>query len=114
MSFVYLVPVMLSFLVLAAHFLRTMNLFLVGLCLACILLLALRRKWVPWVIEILLLLGAFEWLATLMIFINQRIEEGRDWKRMAIILGSVLLWTAASGLVFVTPRLRRRYSRPPT
>jgi len=109
MTFLYLLPVLLSFLLLAAHFLRGMSLVLIGLCLFAPLLLLIRRRWVPWIIQIMLLFGALEWLATMAALINERQQEGRDWHRMAIILGGVMLFTAASGLVFGSPTMRRRY-----
>jgi hypothetical protein len=110
MSLLYLLPVLVSFLLLAAHFLRGQGYVLVAICLLAPLLLLLRRRWMPWVIQILLLLGALEWLATMVALINQRQQEGRDWHRMAIILGSVMVFTAASGMVFALPRLRRCYT----
>jgi hypothetical protein len=111
MTIVYLLPVVLSFVVLAAHFLRGMSVMLISICLLAPLLLLVRRRWIPWIIQIMLLLGALEWLATMVALINQRQADGRDWHRMAVILGSVMLFTAASGLVFALPRLRRRYAR---
>ncbi len=110
MSFVLLLPVLFSLLLLAAHFLFHGSYLFVALSLLFPLVLLVRRRWVPWVIEIALLLGAFEWLATLMMLIEERDQEGRPWKAAAIILGSVLIFTAASGLVFMAPRLRRRYA----
>ena len=109
MSFPLLLPVILSFLLLAAHFMHARSITLLGACLLMPLLLLVRRRWVPWALQFLLVLGAVEWLATTVILVNQRQGEQRDWHRLAIILGGVMLFTLASGLVFLTPVLRRRY-----
>jgi hypothetical protein len=106
-----LLPVLLSFLLLAAHFFYHGSMIMVGVSLLLPLTLLARRRWVPWVIQLALVLGAFEWLSTLMLLINQREEEGRPWKAAAIILGSVIVFTLASGLVFISSTLRRTYGR---
>jgi hypothetical protein len=36
-------------------------------------------------------------------------DTGAPWLRMAVILGTVALWTLGSALLLETPRLRRRY-----
>lgn len=104
-----LIPVVLSFVVLAAHFLRTGSYVIVGICLAMPLLLLVRRWWVVRVIQISLLLAAVEWLFTTMQIVQERQAEGRPWLRAGIIFGTVVFWTLASGLVFAHPRIRRRY-----
>jgi NADH:ubiquinone oxidoreductase subunit 6 (subunit J) len=109
MSFPLLLPAILSFLVLAAHFMRSGSFVLVAACLLVPFLMFLKRRWVPWVVQILLLLGGVEWLFTTVMLVNQRQEEQRDWHRMAVILGGVMLFTLASGLAFLTPVLKRRY-----
>ncbi len=110
MSFLYLIPVILSLWVMAAHELRSWNLPVVALLLLMPLLLLIRRRWVVRVMQITLLIGALEWLRTMVILTNMRQQEGEPWVRMVVILGSVMLFTVASGTVFAIPRLRRRYS----
>jgi hypothetical protein len=109
MTFLLLLPVILSFLVLAAHFMYAGNLALVVVSLAIPFLLLIRRRWIIWAIQILLLLAAFEWLMTMIRLIGQYQQEGRPWTRMVIILGAVMIFTAASGTVFAIPRLQKRY-----
>ena len=109
MNFLRLLPVFISFLLLAAHFLRAGQVvFVVGL-LALLLLLFIRKFWVPWVIQAILLLGAVEWIVTLYSVAQLRIASGEPWTRMAIILGAVALFTALSGLVFRSKALRDRF-----
>ena len=110
MNFLRLLPVFISFVLLAAHFFRAGQTVMVLLGLFLLLLLILRKSWVPWVLQVALLLGAVEWLRTLYFIAQMRIELGMPWIRMAIILGAVALFTAFSSLVFRSKALRNRYS----
>jgi len=104
-----LLPVILSFGVLAAHFSRA-NLFpLVIISLAIPLLLLIKKAWVARVIQILLLLGAAEWIRSMFGYIEVRKSIGDDWTRLAIILVTVALLTACAGLVFRGKSLKKRY-----
>lgn len=109
MNFLRLLPVFISFLLLAAHFLRAGQVVVVGLLLALLLLLFIRKFWVPRVIQVVLLLGAVEWVVTLYSVAQLRIASGLPWTRMAIILGVVALFTALSSLVFRSEALRDRF-----
>ena len=109
MGFLRLLPVFISFLLLAAHFYRAGQMVVVVVLLSLLLLLFVRKYWVPWVIQITLLLGAFEWLVTLYNVAQMRIASDMPWARMAIILGAVALFTALSSLVFRSNALRNRF-----
>jgi hypothetical protein len=111
-TFVRLLPVFLSALVLAAHFLRGGHWGGVIFSLAALSLLLVRESWAARLMQILLLLGSLEWLRTLMVLASARRTLGEPWIRMAVILGAVSLITAASALVFRGARLRERYSLP--
>lgn len=111
MNLVKLLPVIFSFLLLAAHFYRAGQVVLAAVSLALPFLLFLKEAWVIRVVQAALLLGSIEWVRTLYIFAQQRIEFGQPWTRLAIILGSVALFTALSALVFRAPSLRQRYKR---
>lgn len=113
MNFLRLLPVIISFLLLAAHFLRAGQTLVVVALVALLLLLFLRETWVPKVIQLVLLLGAFEWLRTLYSVAQVRIELGAPWTRMALILGFVALFTALSCLVFRGKALRERFAAVP-
>ncbi len=110
MNFIRLLPVFISFLLLSAHFVRATQPVLVLAPLFLLLLLLLRKPWVPWVMQIALLLGAVEWLYSLILIVQMRIEFGMPWIRLALILGSVAVFTALSSLVFMNRSLRKRYS----
>ena len=109
MNFLRLLPVILSFLLLGAHFYRAGLLPLTLLCVAVLFLLFLRKSWVPLLFQVLLVLGAFEWLRTLFMFAQMRIAFDEPWTRLAIILGAVALFTALSGLVFKNRKLASYY-----
>ena len=105
-------PVVLSSLVLGAHFLRGGHLFAVAFCLALPGLLLLRRPWVPPVVTGALLGGAALWATTAVRIGQVRVAHGEPWLRMALILGGVALFTAASAAAPWAPRLRARFRAP--
>ncbi len=111
MNFFRFLPVILSFLLLGAHFYRAGHLVLTGFCLAVPFLAFLPRPWVPRLFQILLLAGAFEWLRSLYSFAAMRIAWDQPWTRLAVILGAVALFTALSGLVFEHRKLKAYYRR---
>ena len=109
MNVIRLLPVILSLLLLAAHFYRAGQVAATALCLALPLLLLPRKPWVPRLFQVLLVLGALEWLRALYGFAAMRIAFGEPWTRLALILGAVALFTGLSGLVFRNHKLRGRY-----
>jgi hypothetical protein len=112
--FALLIPTLLSCLVLAAHFMRSDDLALMLMACAAPMLLLFRRAWATRLLQLLLVVGALEWLRATLQIRAIRIEEGRDWQRMAIILGSVAAFTFASSLVYFLPPLRRYYCTDPS
>lgn len=100
---------MLSFGLLAAHFSRADLFPLVLVSLVIPLLLLIKRAWAARSIQLLLLLGAFEWIRSMFGYIEIRKTIGEDWGRLAIILITVALLTACSGLVFRGKSLKKRY-----
>lgn len=109
MNMLRLTPVILSFLLLAAHFYRAGHMVLTAVCVGLLLLLFLRKPWIPRLFQALLVLGAIEWLRALYNLAAMRIAWDQPWTRLAIILGAVALFTALSGLVFRNKRLRAYY-----
>jgi signal transduction histidine kinase len=110
MNFFRLLPVVISLLLIVAHYLREGQTAIVAIVLLLPLLLFLKKFWVPWIIQAVLLLGALEWLLTLVAIARFRMIQGESWTRMAIILGAVTLFTALSSLVFRSSALKARYS----
>jgi hypothetical protein len=109
MNLFRLLPVIISFLLLGAHFYRAGAGIAAGLCAALPLLLFLRKPWVPRTFQVFLALGALEWLRTLFAFATIRIALEQPWIRLAVILGAVALFTALSALVFRSRALKSFY-----
>jgi len=109
MNIIRLLPVFLSALLLAAHFLRARMYPLVAVSLAFPFVLLLTRRWSVRLVQTALVLGALEWVRTMLQLVMIRQAAGQPWTRMAIILGSVAALTAASCLVFRLGPLKERY-----
>ncbi len=109
MWIVLLIPAVLSFLLLGAHFLRDGSVALLVVSLMVPLVLLIRRRWVARAVQVMLVIAALEWVWTAIVLAEERMAAGEPWQRMAVILGGVALWTACSALLFETPPLRRRY-----
>jgi len=109
MTLLCLAPVLLSFLLLAVHFLRSGVLILMVLSLLLPLILLVRRRWATRVVQFCLVIAALEWVRTLADRVGHQIADGEPWQRMAIILLAVAVFTAASALMFYMPPLQRRY-----
>lgn len=104
-----LFPVFFSALLLAAHFLRAGIVALVLLSLLFPLLLLIPSRWSVRLVQLMLILGALEWVRTTLEIIDERQAAGVSWAAAAVILGLVAALTAASALVFYLPVLRERY-----
>ena len=108
-----LVPVVISLLLLGAHFLRAGAFAMVALVLVLLALLGVRRGWAARLAQAALVLGAAEWIRTTIRLVMQRSEAGQPVVRLVVILGSVTLLTVLSALVFRSARLHRWYSPEP-
>ena len=104
-----LIPVFLSFLLLAAHFLRGGGIFLSLGTIAMAFLLVIPRPWSARLVQAALALGTLEWLRTLVTLAASRVDNGEPVGRLVIILSAVAAFTFCSILVFRTPTLRRAY-----
>ena len=111
MSVILYVPIVLSLLVLGAHFLRYDSMAGVIAAVALLGLLFLRQTWVPRVLQVALLLAAFEWAHTLYQLVQVRAAQGLPATRLVIILGVVIAVTALSAVLFESKTLKRIYGR---
>jgi general stress protein CsbA len=109
MNFVRFLPVILSLLILAAHFYRAGNLILVVLMAVSPLLLFIRSSWIVRIIQVELIIGGIEWIRTILRLVNIRQAHNLPWERLAVILGSVAAFTILSALVFNFNGLRSRF-----
>jgi hypothetical protein len=94
----------------AAHFLRTGLYFIVILIIAIPFLLFIKKMWVARTIQILLVLASLEWIRTITVSIEERLSFGEDWTKLALILGSVAIFTALSSLMFLFRSIKKRYN----
>lgn len=107
--FLRILPVLLSAIILAAHYLRGgYPLFMLIYLLAPFLLLK-KKAWAVRVVQALMWFGVIEWLITILLLIEERIALNQDYLRMVIILGAVTLLTAGSTFVFRAKTMRARY-----
>ena len=112
MTAVALIPIFLSALLLAAHFFRAGRYELVAASLLFPFLLLIRRRWAARAVQVVLVLGAAEWVRTLFVFTAERRALGEPSLRLVAILGGVALFTLLSASALFLPRLRRRYAPP--
>ena len=113
-AFLRALPVVLAAVVLAAHFYRSRSIPLVAVSLSLPLLLLVRERWSARAVQAGLVLGALEWARTLAFFAGRRMEAGRPWGRLAVILGVVAALTALSALsVKVSGRGEARAAEEP-
>jgi hypothetical protein len=94
---------------LAAHFLRTGQMILAMLCLIVPLTLFVRRVWALRLVQLFLLLGAAEWLRTLIVLFQERQAQGEPWLRLVIILAVVVAFTAGSAFILQAKKVRNHY-----
>jgi len=103
------VPVVLSLVILGAHFMRYGDSVGVIGSIALIALLIVRRPWVARLMQIVLILGALEWVRTLYELVQVRAAHGQPFIRMVVILGIIAAVTFCSALLFQSPAMKRIY-----
>jgi len=109
MAIVYLIPPVIAFVLLAAHFFRGENHLAALVSILLVLLVFVRRPWAARTIQVCLLLGSVEWIRSTISLVLSRIERGEPFLRLAIILGGVAAFTALSALVFRARKLRDHF-----
>jgi len=103
------VSVVLSLVILGAHFMRYGNSIGVIGTLVLIALLFVRRPWVARLMQVVLILGALEWVRTLYGLVQERAANGQPFVRMTVILGVVVAVTFCSALLFQSSTFKRIY-----
>jgi hypothetical protein len=74
------------------------------------LLLLIKKQWIAQLIQIVLVLGFFEWIRAIFYYVNQRMHIGEPYLRLVIIISVVALLTILSALVFRNKNLRELYN----
>jgi hypothetical protein len=113
MTFLHLLPVVLSYLLMAAHLFRGHHYLLMALAALVPLLLVIPRPWAARAVQAGLAISTVEWLRTIAWLIQERMAFGQPYARMALILGAVALMTLGSAFVFYRDALSRRYKLEP-
>jgi hypothetical protein len=104
-----LAPVVVVALVLAAHFYRAGELLALSVTLCTPALFVVRRPWAARLLQSGLVLGALEWLRTLVLLVQERQATGQPYLRLTLVIGVVALATAATALVFRSRAIRARF-----
>lgn len=109
MVFLRLLPIVLSYLLMAAHLFRGHHYALLALAALMPLLLFIPQPWVARVLQLGLVISAVEWLRTIVMLTQERMALGQPYLRMALILGAVAIITIGSAFTFYWVAISRRY-----
>ena len=112
-TFLLLLPVCLSLLTLAAHFLRAGQLMPTAICIFLLFFLFMYTPLSARLVQLALVLGTIEWISTAVAFSAQRAAIGEPAGRMQAILGSVAAVSFLSIFVFYSSILKRRFKITP-
>jgi hypothetical protein len=99
----------LALLLLAAHFFHARAGLVSAICILLIALLFVPRAWAGRVLQVVLALGAIEWILTAYTLAQVRMQHGDPYVRLVVILGGVALLTAVSATLFQHPAMRARF-----
>jgi len=95
---------------LALHFkqIGIFSLFIIFLLLP--LLLFIKYFWVMRFFQIILFLGAIEWIRTAIVHFIRRISDGEPWFLFVLVVMFIAIYTGGSALIFsFSKTLRKRY-----
>lgn len=102
-------PILLCFILMAAHLSRAGMAILPVLCFVIPALLFWRNKTAARIIQVLLFLFGVEWLRSLAKYVTLRIENDMDWIRLALILVIVALFNFGTIFIFRNKAMKERY-----
>jgi hypothetical protein len=111
MIFLLMLPTVISFWVLGAHYLREGNWVMVGACVVMPGLLLMRQRWVVRALQFLLVLGCVEWVLTARELMGERMARQEPFLRMILILGGVGVFCLIAAGLLETGRVKKRYPR---
>ncbi len=86
-------PAILALLLFGAHLMREDQTLLLGATLAMIGLAFVPRTWAVRALQGALTLAVVEWIRTLLLIREVRVDAGLPWLRMSLILGAVAAFT---------------------
>lgn len=104
-----IIPTVIAFLLLGAHFLRSGHkILMLGSILIPLLLLS-KKRWLLILVQGLTYCGAAVWLYTASVLVQQRIMAGAPWLRMLLILFGVAVFTLFAGYLLTSDDVKKRY-----
>ena len=103
---------LLALLLLAAHLLHAGLMPLAALAFLIVGLLAVPRPWASRTLQVVLAVAVVEWILTTVGLAQLRLRHGEPYLRLAVILGSVTLFTTLAALAFQHPVLRAYFRSP--
>ncbi len=107
--FTRIIPVIIAFLILGAHFLRGGYLILTVASILVPGLLLVRKRWILTLVQWLAYFGAAIWLYSASVLVQQRIMIGAPWVRMLIILFGVAVFTLFAGYLLTSDNIKKHY-----
>lgn len=111
MNFLKLLPIIFSYLLMAAHFSRASNLHMSLIFLFLPLTLLIKKKWIIYITSLFLTYSAYIWIETAYKLIEIRKNMGMPYLRLSFILGTVALLTIISILIFKNKKLFDKYNK---
>ncbi|MCT4534279.1 4Fe-4S binding protein [Halodesulfovibrio sp.] len=105
-----IIPV-LGLMLLAAHFLRFGDAWLAAAIVITSALCFSRLGWARIVCSLALFLGSFLWIQTGIDFVQMRMAVGVPWGRLAVIMGSVSLFSLTGAWVLSTEKAAARFDK---
>lgn len=99
----------LMILLLAAHFSRAGNPILMVLVLVFPFLFLIKKAWVIQVLQVVSYASAIIWVFSAYQYIVIRISNGQDWLRLMIILFVVALYSALTGYLLNSDKVKEIY-----
>ncbi len=107
--FIRLIPLIIAFLLLGAHFLRSDHMILAGISILSPLLLLIKKRWILLLVQWFAYSGAIVWIQTTFSLVQQRTMAGAPWVRMLLILSGVTIFTLYAGYLLSSDIVKRRY-----
>ena len=107
--FLRILPMIVSCLLLGAHYLRAMNVWVAVGCVLIPWFLLIKARWSLIVVRVFLYIGVVIWIDTTMRIYQKRVLLGMPWLRSVIIIGAVTLFTLLSGLILHTKKAQEIY-----
>ena len=107
--FIRLIPLIIAFLLLGAHFLRSGYMILAGVSILAPFLLLIKKRWILLLVQWLAYSGVIAWIQTTFSLVQQRIMAGVPWVRMLLILSGVTVFTLYAGYLLSSDIVKRRY-----